>query len=300
MPSVLAAVTLAILAALPVTAQEAVGSIDSIIGDVTIDAYGTGWFIDAHRGDSIYEMTLIRTDYESWADIRVGSRINTIAPLSTTRVSTFLHSRANGTSQGFLRRLFAGVRNFLAPRQEEEELFETRSDDLSRNDDPLWAQEVDPDWAYAQALEALREADFRSAVDYLRMVEYPELAPFDLENYYVNLSYGLMRMGDSEAALRAAFGYHGVWPSVSGAEHLPERLLILSSLSAFTIMEDEIAQAASDAYLARVDLEVASPQVVMVKVYLLRTESRSEEADALLAEAIEANPHQDWAALAGQ
>jgi hypothetical protein len=243
--------------------------------------------------------TVVRTEYDSWCDVVVHGRPQPIGPLSQTRISTLITRRDRGASRGLFRRIIDGVREFLAPAREAEEVYETRSDSITTGDSPLWAQEVDPDFEYALALVAISQGDHRSAVTHLRSIEYPDLGHFELEEYYVVLASSLIELGDADAALSAVFEYADAEMAVSAIPFLPRSLQLLGALSGFVIMEDEIAEAAVDHYLDHVDLSEAAPHAVMIKVFYLKASQRRGDADELLESARAANPDVDWESLGG-
>ena len=279
-------------------AQSQVGTIETLLGFVEIDAYGTGDFIPARNGEHLFESSVIRTDVDSWADLIVTGRLATIPPLSTVRVSSFMRTR-NPSSVGFLGRLIDGIRSFLRPEPESEEEYADRAENRADAGPGIqWELDVDPCEAYESAVSAMEIGDYRTAVQELRSIEEPYGNPvFTLEEYYVQLTYALAELGSHEAALQAAFEYVAAEPSPARVASLPRSLQLLCALSGFVITEDDIARASVDAYLRGTPLSEASPQAVMVKAYYLRLDRRSREAQNLVDDAIQANPDADWAAL---
>jgi tetratricopeptide (TPR) repeat protein len=291
-------VGLTLCLAAPTHAQVQVGTIETLLGFVEIDAYGTGEFIPARNGEHLFESSVIRTDVDSWADLNVGGRPATIPPLSTVRVSSFIRTRSP-SSVGFLGRLIDGIRSFLRPEPESEEEYADRAENRADAGPGIqWELDVDPGEAYEKATAAMEVGDYRTAVQELRSIEEPYGNPiFTLEEYYVRLTYALAELGSHEAALQAAFEYLAVEPSPTRVSGLPRSLQLLCALSAFVITEDDIARASVDTYLHETPLSEASPQAVMVKAYFLRLDRRSREAQDLVNDAMRANPDADWATL---
>ena len=65
------------------SADEVVASISGMDGPVFVDAFGTGVFIEAILGESLYEKSVVKTGYGGSAKIDAGGKITELAPEST-------------------------------------------------------------------------------------------------------------------------------------------------------------------------------------------------------------------------
>lgn len=291
---------LVLLAAVPVTAQERVGRIESIVGYAEIDAFGTGRFIAAQAGDLLYRSTVLRTDYESWLGMEVAGTTYEVAPSSTTRVTTFVTDRRRQAGAGLLGRLLRGIVDSLAPPEEDVADFGGRASDAGfpNSIGSLFVVDIVPDEEYSAGRQALEGGDYRTAVDHLRRIEYPEDGTFSLTEYYVSLSYALLGLGDFDAAVRAAFDYALEEPSPENVPHLPARLQLIVAIGAYYAGDDRLADRASADYVRKLGLEEADPQAVAVRIRLLRETDRAQ-AGELERAARSANPDVDWDVLIG-
>jgi hypothetical protein len=164
-------------------------------------------------------------------------------------------------------------------------------------DTTAWVFDIDPNELFEEAMLQLEAGRFESAVESLRLIEYPQDGDFEIEEYYVNLSYALMGMGDFHAGMAASFEYALVEPSPRNVVRLTPRLQLLGGIAAFYSGEDEISHAALDAYLADVPLEMAAAEAIALKYTLLKDAGRTIAANNLMRDATHAQPDVDWAAL---
>ena len=275
-------------------AQQAIGVIDETDNIVQLDAFGTGRFVRALKGDVLYEQSVISTDYESWAFITIDGNPHIIGPNSETPVRSFQSTRKRGIA-GFFSRLIRGISDSLAPPDEEEEvLLGGRASNIAESTGSDWVFDVDLDEQFAIAEAALADSDYATAVDALRLIEYPEDGSFELEDYYVMLAHALMGLGDFHAAMSGAFEYFYADPDPSNVAELPERLQLLAGISAFYAGEDEISRESLRSYIDAVGVADAPAEAIAALVRLLRESGENATADELLDEARAKHPHEDW------
>lgn len=276
-------------------AQSAVGTITRTRGVVEIDAFGVGAYVDVAVPDRVYDTSVVRTDYESWAEITIGDAQFTIGPSSETPVASFLNDRRR-REPGFFGRIMRGLTRSLAPPEDEVLVAGGRAAEV-QGPTTAWVFDTDPDELYAQALEDISDGDFGAAVESLRQIDYPSDGQFDIEDYYVNLSYALMGLGDFHAAMAAGFEYAGSQPDTDDVALLPPRLHLLSGVAGYYAGADDIARACLDAYLDETPMDQAAPEAVGARYHLLLGRGQSADADALLSRAERAQPGVDWAAV---
>jgi len=277
-------------------AQSPIGSIEELFGFVEIDAFGVGDFVDAVAPEAVYESSVVRTEYESWAYITIDGEDHTVGPNSITPVSTFISDRRRGRSVGFFGRILRELTRSLAPPEDDEIIAGGRAAEI-QGPTTSWVFDVDPNELFEEALHQIDAGRFESAVESLRLIEFPEDGDYKIEEYYVNLVYALMGLGDFHAAMAASFEYSMDEPDPEGVGLLTERLQLLSGISAYYAGEDGIANASLDAYLNDQPLSTAAAEAVSAKYHLLRDQGRNTEAEKLLRDAQNAQPGVDWNAI---
>jgi len=280
-------------------AQTPIGSIEKLFGVVDIDAFGVGEFVDAVVPEAVYEASVVRTGYESWAYVTIDGEEHTIGPNSTTPVSTFVSNRRQGKSEGFFARVLRELTRSLSPPEDDEIVAGGRAAEV-QGETTAWVFDIDPNEMYAEALHQIDAGRFESAVESLRLIEFPEDGDYEVEEYYVNLAYALMGMGDFHAAMAASFEYALADPDPANACLLTPRLQLIGGIAAYYAEEDQIAGASLDAYLESEPLSTAAVKAISVKYSLLREQNRNAEATSLLRDARRAQPGVDWNAVANQ
>jgi len=288
-----------VMAALAVAApaQEQVGRITSVDGWAEIDAFGAGQFIEAEEGDALYPDSVLRTDFDTWATILVQGQEFEIAPRSESGVSAFLAQRVRASRPGLIARLIRSIGNSLAPPEEDVADFGGRASEAATADQyGGFITDVNVNDEFAEGVEALERGDYREAVGHLKRIEYPEEGDFDLEEYYVQLTYALLGLGDFDAALDAAFEYQLVEPSVADVDGLPPRLQMLAGIGAFYAGDDRIAERAAGQYIGAVGLKGADAEVIAIRIRAMRERDR-RAADSLERRVRRERSDVDWDSL---
>jgi tetratricopeptide (TPR) repeat protein len=283
--------------AVAVPAQEQVGRVTDIDGWAEIDAFGAGQYIEAEEGDALYADTVLRTDFDTWMTIQVQGQEFEIAPRSESEVSAFIAQRKRADRPGVIARLIRSIGNSLAPPEEDVADFGGRASEAATADQyGGFITDVNVNDEFADGVEALEAGNYREAVDHLKRIEYPEEGDFDLEEYYVQLSYALLGLGDFDAALDAAFEYQLVEPSVADVEGLPPRLQMLAGIGAYYAGDDRIAERAAGEYIGSVGLKGADAQVIAIRILATRERDR-RAADSLENRARRERSEVDWDSL---
>jgi tetratricopeptide (TPR) repeat protein len=163
-----------------------------------------------------------------------------------------------------------------------------------------WVFDIDPNEMFEEALHQIDAGRFESAVESFRLIEYPEDGDYEIEEYYVNLTYALMGMGDFHAAMAASFEYALADPDPENVNLLTGRLRLLGGIAAYYAGEDQIAYSSLDAYLEEEPLSSAAAEAISAKYNLLLEMDRDADAASLLREARRAQPGVDWDALTNQ
>ncbi len=280
-------------------AQSPIGSIEKLYGFVEIDAFGVGEFVHAVIPEAVYQASIVKTDYESWAYVTIDGEEHTIGPNSTTPISTFVSDRRQGKGEGFFARVLRELTRSLAPPEDDVIVAGGRAAEV-QGPTTAWVFDIDPNEMFAEALHQIDAGRFESAVESLRLIEFPEDGDYEVEEYYVNLAYALMGMGDFHAAMAASFEYALADPEPENACLLTPRLQLIGGIAAYYAEEDEIADASLDAYLQSGPLSTAAVEAISTKYTLLREQNRNAEATSLLRDARRAQPAVDWNAVANQ
>jgi len=266
---------------------------------VEIDAFGQDDFVGVRIPEVIYQESIVRTDYESWAHLIIDGEQYTIGPNSETPIASFTNARRRDKSPGFFARVLREITRSLSPPEEEDIVAGGRASNVEPSG-TSWVYDVDPNELFNDALDAIDDGDFEYAVESLRLIEYPSEGEFQIEEYYVNLSYALMGMGDFHAAMDSAFEYLMLDPSPDNAKLLPQRLQLLAGISAYYSGEPGVADAALQSYVERAGMEDAAPEAVVIMYLRLREMGRAGEATDLLSRARHAQPAVQWDELVRQ
>jgi hypothetical protein len=280
-------------------AQSPIGSIDRIYGFVEIDAFGVDELVEVSVPEAVYQASVVRTDYESWAYLTINGDEFTIGPNSTTPVSTFVSPRRRGRNEGFFARILRELTRSLEPPEDDEIIAGGRAAQVEGTTTD-WVFDVDPDELYEEALHQIEAGRFESAVESLRLIEFPQEGDFEIEEYYVNLVYALMGLGDFHAAMTASFEYVLDDPAPDNVGLLTPRLQLLGGVSAYYAGEDAIADASLSAYMESEPIETTAVDAIVIRYILLRDQRKTSDAERLLRNARRAQPDIDWDAAVSQ
>lgn len=282
---------LSMLVLLPALAlsQTQVGRIVELYGDVEIDAFGTGRFIEAFEDDVLYESSVVRTDYDSTAILDVDCEEVTVAPLTTTPIESVLERRQRGGLGALIGRLLRGISSSLSGKPNEEVAVAGGRASEYAEPDSTWSFGQDPDALYEDAVAAAQSGHFAQAAELLRLIDFPDDGSFDVEDYYIQLAFAQMQLGDFYGAMTTTFDFAYVDPSAADAALLPPRLQLLCGISAFYIGETQIAAAALDGYLSE-GLGNAAGDAIRLRIALHQEAGETAAADRLRRDALRAQP----------
>ncbi len=289
----LIAVTVLLISA-PVVAQNQVGSILTIRGDVELDAFGTGAFIPAMEDDTLYQSSVVRTDYDSTAVLQIAGEEVTVAPLTTTPVQTIVARQSRGGLRSFVGRLLEGIASSLSGRPSEEVAVAGGRASEYAGSGSTWSFGQDVDALYEDAITAAEEGDHQRVVELLRLIDVPDEGSFDVEDFYVQLAFSQMQLGDFYGALNTAFEFAYVEPTPAGTEYLTSRLQLLAGISAYYVDRPMVAAAALDRYL-KDGVQGAAPEAIRVRLELHQAAGEETEGWILREAAQRAYPGMDWA-----
>lgn len=287
----MALLTVLLLVAASASTQQAVGTVRSVRGFVEIDAFGTGRFIEAVAGDTLYEQSVIRTDYDGTARLEVSGEMVTVAPRSQTPVLSFLTRQERGGLGAFIQNLLRGIAESLsAASREEVASAGLRHSNVAESGGMGFIQDFDADSLFEQAQLAIEEGDYQSAAELLGQIESPDDGTFDVEEFFVTFAVVQMQLGDFYAAMRTSFDYARAEPSADEAAYLPAQLQLVAGISAYYVGKNAVAAGALDAYIDSVGIERAAADAISIRVRLHEEAGEQSQASALLSRANSARP----------
>lgn len=240
--------------ALTAAAETRVGTVTSVIGPVSIDAFGKGAFIAAVKGDPLYSSTIIRTGPNGRAVLDLQGQAQEVPPGATVKVADLA---AAGTRKGGLS-WFAAVgrlvRSFAGAAQDKsgELVLGSRAANASEDTGMDWElEETDPavllpearksieGGSYAAALETLGKADTTGSDPGLawQVSFWKGFCYFQEEDY-----------PDAVAHLSAAYGQTGSG-AASAAPADREMLLFQLGSSLYLVGREKDAAPVLSAYL---------------------------------------------------
>ena len=155
-------------------ADTEVGTITGIDGPVLVDAFGTGEFLNAIPGESLYSKSVVKTEYGGTATIEVNGEITEMAPESTLLVENLLQSKERKKRFGWVRSIANTVKSvFKAAKSTSEDVVLGGRAAKAEESDVAWiSEDVDEDTFY-DAMEFVETGDWAGAVTLLQEVTDP-------------------------------------------------------------------------------------------------------------------------------
>ena len=128
----------------PASGEARVGSIKAAEGSVQIDAFGTGNFIAAISGDSLYQGSVIKTGFESKAELVLGTEEFTVPSDIEVGVEALLQSREKQKKTGWVPSFIKAVGRMISSswKKEDSEVLGGRASKSETGAD-FWVTEDD-------------------------------------------------------------------------------------------------------------------------------------------------------------
>jgi len=195
----------------PLAAQTKVGTVSSVSGEVSIDAFGKNVFVAAIKGDVLYASSVLRTGASGRAKIEIGGATRDIPPGALVKVADLAAAGATKSKEGWLAGLGRVIRTFVAAAQKKEEpqVLGSRAADVSSEEADLgWmVEETDAEVALPEARSLALSGEYASALEKLGSAETPEdpSVAWDLSYWRGFCFYQLEDYGDAAVNLEAAY-----------------------------------------------------------------------------------------------
>jgi hypothetical protein len=157
-------------------AETRLGTVTSVIGTVSIDAFGKGAFVTAVKGDVLYASTVLRTGPDGRAVLDLQGRVNEIAPGASVKISEL--AAAGGKKAGLTWFAAAAklVRSFAAASKEKEGdlVLGSRAADASQDTGADWElEETDAATLIPEAQDQVAAGSYAAALETLGKAEAP-------------------------------------------------------------------------------------------------------------------------------
>ena len=160
-------------------AEARMGTVKSIIGSVSIDAFGKGAFIAAAKGDDLYASTVLKTGANGRATLDLQGQLSEVPPGATVKIAELV---AAGAKKGGLK-WFAAVGKLVksfadaSQRKEEDLVLGSRAAEVSGGDSTgmVWeVEETDATVLIPQARKSIEAGSYASALGTLAKAETPD------------------------------------------------------------------------------------------------------------------------------
>jgi TolA-binding protein len=156
------------------SAADVVASISGMDGPVFVDAFGTGVFIEAILGESLYAESVVKTGYGGSAKIDVGGKITELAPESMIAITDLLETREKKKRFRWLSSIANAVKSvFRAAKGDSEDV--VLGGRASRVDEAEvgWITDDEDEDAFSDAMTLVDEEQWSEAVALLREIVDP-------------------------------------------------------------------------------------------------------------------------------
>jgi hypothetical protein len=235
-----------------------IGSVQSISGDVALDAFGKGSFIPAILGDALYPGSVVRTGGNGRATLMLNNEAKEVPPGALVKVAELSAASSKKQQQKWFAALGNVIRSLTEAAQTKETdlVLGSRAADVSSNDngDMDWeVEETDASVILPKAQKAIETANYASALEQLGKAEPPTNAAlaWKLSFWRGFCYYQVDDFGDAAAHLAAA------WSLTEASNPPPEEAASRSALpfllgsSWFMLGQEKTALPFLDQYLAQ-------------------------------------------------
>ena len=165
-----------VVGAIGASGEEIVGKLLSIEGEVGIDTFGSGDFISAYPGDTIYGTTVIETEVDSSALIIVNDREVTVPPDSKIEIASIAVAQRKRAKLGWFSSLVAAVKSvFGSSEREEEIMLGGRASEAPSSDDLEWAlDDEDDEVLFEEGLTLVEDGNYLEAINKFSLIMFPK------------------------------------------------------------------------------------------------------------------------------
>jgi tetratricopeptide (TPR) repeat protein len=161
------------------TAEARVGTVKSIIGSVSIDAFGKGAFIPAAKGDDLYASSVVKTGASGRATLDLQGTSSEVAPNATVKVAELVAASAKKGGLKWFAAVGKLVKSFAdaSQRKEADAVLGSRAAEVgsAETSEMEWeVEETDATVLIPQARKSVEAGGYASALETLGKAEAPE------------------------------------------------------------------------------------------------------------------------------
>ena len=159
-------------------AQARMGTIASIVGAVSIDAFGKGALIPAVKGDALYASTLLKTGPNGRVTLDLGGQACEVPPAATVKIGELAAAAAKKGGLSWFAAVARLVKSFAdaSQRKEGDAVLGSRAGDATSCDSTEMEWDVEESDAAAlipQARKSIEAGGYTSALETLAKAETP-------------------------------------------------------------------------------------------------------------------------------
>ena len=157
-----------------VNADTVVGVITEIEGQVAVDAFGTGEYIEAIPGELLYDNSVVTTAYSSSANIEIDGKITVVASESAITIADLLESRVKKKRFRWISSVVDAVKSvFKAAKGGSEDVVLGGRAAKKEESEIGWITDDEDEDAFDEAMNLIDEEEWSAAVTQLREIVDP-------------------------------------------------------------------------------------------------------------------------------
>jgi tetratricopeptide (TPR) repeat protein len=256
MKRILVLLLLVVSCAALAVAETRVGTVISVIGSVSIDAFGKGAFIAAVKGDDLYASSVVKTGANGRATLNLQGSSSEVVPGATVKVSEFAAASAKKGGLKWFAAFGKLVKSLADASQlkEADAVLGTRAAEVESAEigEMEWAVEGnDATVLIHKARKSIEEGDYASALEKLDKAESAETPAVAWQLSFWK-GYCYFQVEDyPDAAKHLSVAYEHSNASSAKLGTVDERALLLFQLgsSRYLIGNEKEAVTALNAYL---------------------------------------------------
>ena len=270
------------------------GNVQSLSGDVSLDAFGKGAFIPAIKGDALYSGSVLKTGGNGRATILLNSEVKEIPPGALVRVSELSAAFAKKREQKWFSALGNVIRSLsaAAQRKESDLVLGSRAAEVSsggENDKFDWeVDETDAAVILPKALRSIETGNYASALEQLGKADPPTdpALAWKLSFWKGFCYYQVDDFSDAAAHLGTAYSLAKSSTPLPGETDSRAALLFLLGSSFFMLGQEKAALPFLDEYLTRDPQGGYVPYSTLLLAKALASTGNSVRARAVAQEGI--------------
>jgi tetratricopeptide (TPR) repeat protein len=267
-----------------------IGKVVDYKGEVLIDAFGKGSFIQVVREDLVYKDSVIKTGKNGTVIIYLGNFQLEIPPGSMIEVSDLLSSESEKNNFIWFQSLLDLFKDILeSPDNFQEKVALGGRAEKSETDDIEWMNDEEMDsYNFLLAQKNIQTAQYSKALNYLLELENPESDLFNPGEISYLKGFCYFQMGnfsDAEKHLNAASRKIKPAGSDNNQIHFQNTLLFQLGASNYFLGHGDKAAEYFTALLEKGSMDKYEPYVYIFLIHSLVTSGKGDIAETYLAEA---------------